>query len=338
MQTGIKWTKFSLLGAGILCLAALPALADVPNGGSNQNIPDPGTLNYVQGSAYLQGQQLNNKNLGNSEMAPGQVLHTTTGRAEVLLTPGVFLRLGEHSRVKMMSPDLNNTKVELLEGEAGIEVDEIHPQNDLQIVDNGVTTQLTKRGFYEFLANPAKVLVFTGEAEVNTGDGQHRDVKKHREMALENLANQKPHGFKIKNAEDALFNWSKLRSQYLAEANHQYADEYGYAGGPGWYWNPWGMGWDMAWGPGWGWGGPAWGWGAGWGWGPGWGWGGPGYWGGGPIMYYHHEPDYDDMPGHGANLHGDFQGGAHGSGFHGGTLRGGSGFHAASPGGMTHAR
>lgn len=307
MDTAFKRMKFSLLGVGVLCLAAVPALGDVPNGGGNQNYPQPGTLNYVQGSAYLQGQQLNDKNLGNSDLAPGQVLRTTDGKAEVLLTPGVFLRLGAHSKVKMISPDISNTKVELLQGEAGIEVDEIHPQNDLQVVDNGVTTQLTKRGFYEFLANPGKVLVFTGEAQVESGNGQHQDVKKHHEMALQAGAQEKPQNFKMKNAEDGLFNWSKLRSQYLAEANQRYTHEYGYPGASGWYWNPWGMGWDMAWGPGWGYA-PGWDWGEGWGWGPAWGWGfaGPGYWGG-PV-FYHHEPDRDDLPTHGANLHGDFRG------------------------------
>ncbi|HEV2135352.1 MAG TPA: hypothetical protein VGR47_14045 [Terracidiphilus sp.] len=284
MITGIKGIKFLLLGIGTLCLAAFPAAGDVPNAQGNQSYPEPGTLNYVQGSAYLQGQQLNDKNLGNSELAPGQVLHTSTGKAEVLLTPGVFLRLDDHSSVKMVSPDISKTQIEVRNGEAGIEADEIRPQNDVQVIDRGVTTRLVQRGFYEFFANPAKVLVFTGEAQVDTGDGNHQDVKKHHEMALAAVGEAKPQGFNINHAEDALFNWSKLRSQYLAQASQQYAHEYGYGDAPGWYWNPWMSGWDMAWGPRWGWG-PGWGWGAGWGWGPGWGWAGPGFWGG-PVFRF----------------------------------------------------
>jgi hypothetical protein len=285
MITGIKGIKFLLLAAGTLCLAALPVLGDVPNGQGDQNYPEPGTLNYVQGSAYLQGQQLNNKNLGNSELAPGQVLHTSTGKAEVLLTPGVFLRLGDHSSVKMVSPDISNTQIEVLKGEAAVEVDQIHPQNDLQVIDQGVTTRLVQRGFYEFGADPAKVLVFTGEAQVDEVDGSQQDVKKHHEMALAAGGEGKPQSFKTSNAEDALFNWSRLRSKYLAEASQRYAHEYGYGGAPGWYWNPWMPGWDMAWGPGWAWG-PGFGWGAGWGWGPGWGWAGPGFWGGPVFRFY----------------------------------------------------
>jgi FecR protein len=319
MNTAVKWKRFSLLGIGVLCLAALPALGEVPNGQGNQNYPEPGTLNYVEGSAYLQGQQLNNKNLGDSEIAPGQVLRTKTGKAEVLLTPGVFLRLDDRSAVKMISPDITNTEIEVLKGEVGIEVDEIHPQNDLQIQVKGVATRLEQRGFYEFIASPPKVLVFTGEAQVEINE-REQNVKKHHEMALVARTRERPHGFKMKNAEDSLYNWSKLRSQYLAEANQQYENEYGYGGAPDWYWNP-GFGWDWAWAPGWGWG-----WGPGWGWGTGWGWGGPGLWGG-PAFYYHRAPGRVGFN-HGGNLHGDF----HSGGFRGGALRGGGALHAGGMG------
>jgi hypothetical protein len=287
MSTAIRRLGFSLLGISALCLAALPALGDVPGEQSDPNFPQPGTLNYVRGSAYLQGRLLNGANLGNQDLAPGQVLNTTTGKAEVLLTPGVFLRLDDHSSVKMLSPDISHTRIEVLSGEAGIEVDQMQPQNDLEIVDQGVTTRMVQRGFYEFSANPARVRVFTGEAQVETGNGNHQDVKKNHEMILG--VDARPQSFNSGKAEDALFNWSKLRSHDLAEASRQYAGEYGYAGAPGWYWNPWTPGWDFAWGPRWGWGAPGWGWGAGWGWGPAWGWGGPAFWGG-PVFHYRLRP------------------------------------------------
>ncbi|HEX5435205.1 MAG TPA: FecR domain-containing protein [Candidatus Angelobacter sp.] len=276
MATRSNW-KFSLLSIAALCLAALPALGDVPNGQGNHGYPGPGALNYVQGSAFLQGQQVTD--LGNSQLAPGQVLHTTSGKAEVLLTPGVFLRLDSQSAVKMISPDISNTRIELLKGEAGVEVDEIQPQNNLEVVVQGVATRLVKRGFYEFAANPPSVLVFTGEAQVDTGNGNRQEVKKDRKMLLTAGANEKPQSFNAEEARDDLFQWSKLRSDYLAQANRQYATEYGYSAAPGWYWNPWTPGWDWAWGP-------RWGWGMGWGWRPGWGWGGPAYWGG-PVFHYH---------------------------------------------------
>lgn len=322
--------KFALLGTAVLCLGALPARADVPAGNGNANIPEPGTLNYIQGSANLAGKQLNNQNAGKIEMNKGQILHTQDGKAEVLLTPGVFLREDDHSSVKMISPNLTNTKVALEQGEIGIEVDEIHPQNDLQIVDNGVTTQLLKKGFYEFIASQPKVLVFSGEARVETGDGTYQKVKKHHEMALVASAQARPRRFNGNDAQDNLYNWSKLRSQYLAEANQRYAHKYGWGrwgGYPGWYWNPWALDWDWAWGPGWG---P--GWGFGWGWNP---WWGPafGYGGGFTVPLYHRHFDYDDHPGF-RGRRGDHDGGDHGGrGRFNPSLRGVGGFLRSVPGG-----
>ncbi len=62
-------------------------------------------------------------------------------------------------------------------------------------------------------------------------------------------------------AQDALYNWSSLRSQYLAEANLNLASEYAGYGvmAPGWYWDAgfWGYTWlpgdGLLWSPfGWG--------------------------------------------------------------------------------------
>jgi len=318
-----KGLKSALLGIGVVCLAALPAWGNAPAAPGFQNQPMPGALNYVEGSAFLQGQKLNSSSVGTSTMDPGEVLHTANGKAEVLLTPGVFLRVNENSAVKMISPDLASTQVELLSGEAGVEVDELHPQNNLEIIDNGVTTRLGKTGFYEFLAgqsgnnagDQAKVLVFSGKAQVETGDGHHQDLGKGREMALVPDATMKPQKFNTSEAQDSLVSWSKLRSQYMAEQSEQYADAYGWAGYPGWYGNPWGLGW--------GWAGP---------W-AGWGWGGPGFWGyPGPVFYggyYHHF-------GHGYYGHPGIVGGFHGHPGPVGGFRGGAGFHGG--GGMRGGR
>ena len=230
MRTRIKTLRFAVLGMAALCLSALPALGDIPTASGNFSYPEPGTLNYIQGSANLSGKPLNNHDVGNTDMNPDQVLHTGMGKAEVLLTPGVFLRVADHSSVKMISPDIANTKVALISGEIGVEVDEIHPQNDLQIEVNGVTTRLLKQGFYEFFANRPRVFAFSGEAQVETGDGMVRNVKRDHEMALVAGAEAKSRRFNSSHAEDNLYNWSKLRSQYMAEANRRYGREYGWRG------------------------------------------------------------------------------------------------------------
>ena len=99
-------------------------------------------------------------------MNAGQELTTEQGKAEILLTPGVFLRVGENSAVKMISPDITPTEVEIDRGRAALEVDEIHNENDLEVTTAGVTTRIIKTGYYEFNADQPSVMVYKGEARV----------------------------------------------------------------------------------------------------------------------------------------------------------------------------
>ena len=228
----------AIAGLGLLGMPAFGA--DLPNANQPSNLPQPGTLNYVEGSAYVDGSPINNKSVGSIELQAGQELTTGAGKAEILLTPGIFLRVDANSAVKMISPELEQTQVELEHGRLGVEVDQIFKQNMVQIVDNGVTTQLMKTGYYEFGANPAEAMVFDGQAEVQIGDGKWEKVKGHHELALAEGVREKTADFDSHPTNDNLYNWSELRSHYLAEANNQIAGEYAYVPGfnPGWYWDP----------------------------------------------------------------------------------------------------
>jgi hypothetical protein len=237
----LNMMMIGLLGLGI---SGAPAFAD-----QMQAPPaHPGTVNYVEGAAYLEGQPLKSKDAGDATLEAGQELTTGKGKAEILLTPGVFLRLDSDSAVKMVSPDLTLTQVELDKGRGGIEVDEIHDQNNLQVIDAGVTTRLEKKGYYEFDADQPTAMVFKGEARTQVADGKWSKIKGGHELLLkagadgQSLAKEKPRDFDT-NAPDDLYKWSSLRSQYLAEANNEIAPQYAEAGyAPGWYWNPSGWG------------------------------------------------------------------------------------------------
>ncbi len=123
---------------GGLLLAA--ALGSAPAWGTpdRPNAAYPGTLNYVEGQASIGSQALNPNSIGSAVLAPGQTITTEQGKAEVLITPGVFLRLGDASAVKMISPSLTDTEVAIQRGEATVEVADIHKQNQL-IVDEGTS-------------------------------------------------------------------------------------------------------------------------------------------------------------------------------------------------------
>lgn len=234
------------LKAFLLSLATLCAPVALAQ---SANPAVPGTINYVEGSAAIDGRALNQQSVGSAQLAPGQLLQTANGRVELLLTPGVFLRVGENSAVKLISPSLLSTQVELDRGHADIEVDEIHPKNNLQVMVAGANTRLLKNGLYAFDAEKNSLRVFKGEAELQQrGDGLNLiKVKGTREVQLASNETLKSASFDRKQAEDSLYQWSSLRSQYLTEANINLASAYaGYGGiGPGWYWDAgfWGYTW-----------------------------------------------------------------------------------------------
>jgi len=213
----------------------------------NRQSANPGTLNYVEGQASIADRTLDSKSVGSTELQAGQDLATGNGKAEILLTPGVFLRLGSDSHVKMISPNLTNTELALNQGVAMLEVDEIHPQNDIRISQPGASTQVLKTGLYEFNAADRDVRVFDGKADVQANDHEVT-VKGGHELALNTDGKLKAHGFDKKQVaqSDELYRWSSLRSEYVSEANVESARLYvanGWYGpgwfGPGWYWNRW---------------------------------------------------------------------------------------------------
>jgi len=161
---------------------------------------NPGALNYVEGSVLLNGNQLSRQDVGRAYLQPGGILATTTGKAEILLTPGVFLRIDDNSAVKMVSPDLTKTQVEVEQGRAAVEVDQIFPQNDLEVVDAGVATQMLKPGFYEFSAGQPTALVFQGKAVIRESNGRTLDIKDHHEVKLVANAEEKSTGFDTRDA------------------------------------------------------------------------------------------------------------------------------------------
>jgi len=205
--------------AGSCLLAAILSVPAWGNNTDNGHNAMPGTLNYVEGEASMGDQTLNSKSVGTADLENGQVLQTGSGKAEMLLTPGVYLRLGSNSSVKMISNSLTNTQVSLRAGEVMLEVDQLYKENFIHISQPGADTRVVKAGLYDFDANRHIVRVFDGKAIVSA-DERNTTVKKGHEVAL-NSARLKAADFDKKEVtqSDDLYRWSSLRSQYLSEAN-----------------------------------------------------------------------------------------------------------------------
>lgn len=207
----------------------------------------PGVVNYIEGNALLNGRPVSATKLRSTFLNANDTLSTDIGKAEVLLTPGVFLRLGDNSRIRMVSPSLTDIQVQLERGEAMIEVDDLVKDNHITMLAPGTSVGILKTGLYRFTTDPAPTAaVIDGKAEVVMGDRKVSLGKGHQ-VAL--AANVKPEKFDRKK-EDDLYAWSNVRSEYNAAASYQSAKNAGgnnYGGwgglgfggwyGPGWYWN-----------------------------------------------------------------------------------------------------
>jgi len=94
------------------------------------------------------------------------ILRTEEGRAEVLLTRGVYMRIGDKSSFKMLTNRLIDTRLEILTGSAVVEADEIVKDNNLTILAGEATVAVNKHGLYRFDLNTGSIKVFDGTASV----------------------------------------------------------------------------------------------------------------------------------------------------------------------------
>jgi hypothetical protein len=231
----------TILKAVLLLLSVTPLYGQAL--GKNANPGQPGTLNYVEGQVSIDGAPMTVHSIGTTTLQPGQSIATKLGRAELLLTPGIYVRVGANSVVKMVSPDLTHTEVALESGKVDVEVDNIYKENDILIDQGGSQAQLLKPGLYAFNTPKATMRVFDGEAAVlpigNPQDKKYVLVKANHKLML-NGEPAKPAHFQKEGSQDGLYAWSSLRSEYLGEANENVASEYAGVDGfnPGWFWDP----------------------------------------------------------------------------------------------------
>ncbi|HEX4170022.1 MAG TPA: FecR domain-containing protein, partial [Bryobacteraceae bacterium] len=205
----------------------------------------PGVVNYVEGNAFLNGREISTRNQKTTFLNANDTISTDLGKAEVLLAPGVFLRIGDNTAVRMVSPSLTDTQVEVKKGEAMIEADDIVKDSHVTVVNGGGTAVIEKNGLYRFAGNePRRIAVLEGKVQVSYGD-RKSDVGKGHEIVLEDRL--KTNKFDTKQQDD-LYAWSNVRAEYNAASSFQAAKDvdlssyggawggYGFSGfaNPGW--------------------------------------------------------------------------------------------------------
>ena len=177
-----------------------------------------GLLHYLEGTVTVDGNTIEQKVGKFTEIKENSVLKTAQGRAEILLTPGVYLRVGENTQIKMLDNRLLSTRVELLTGTAIVESDD----PEVSVKDPAVTIiykdyeiQPLKFGIFEIATDSNDMKVYKGQAKVAAGP-THAVIREGHDLIFSAaLLSEK---FNEKQADD-LYLWARDRSGSLSAAN-----------------------------------------------------------------------------------------------------------------------
>ena len=194
-----------------------------------------GMIYFTEGEVYLNAQQPIQATPPDFPlMTNGQVLRIGSGRAEIILAPGVFLRLDSQAAMKMLDYRLEDTQAELQKGTALIEVVQLPKDGRPQIKLGETATSFKGMGLYRFQADSRELRIFGGSAEVRAGD-RKLDAGRGRMVRL----GSPPSSSKFNTKEtDAFHDWAARRSFLLysssAEARRQITNWEATASGQSW--------------------------------------------------------------------------------------------------------
>jgi hypothetical protein len=152
-----------------------------------------GLITYLQGPVLLDGKRLVLQYARFPQMREGQTVSTARSRAELLLSPGVVLRLAENSLMRLDSATLADTRVTLKQGQALLEVVQLAEGNRIQIAIGEVIVEPARPGLYRIgifqnatqnSVGQTTLRVFGGEAAVRSGPIM-ADVKRGMAISLD---------------------------------------------------------------------------------------------------------------------------------------------------------
>jgi hypothetical protein len=124
----------------------------------------PPLIVHIEGKVHADGQSMQQSGAGPAEIRINSQVSTGGGRAEVILSPGVTLRLGENSSFRMLSK-VSGPRIQMLTGSAFVVAGEILKDPQVTVVCEDAVT-VSNPGVYRFDANPAWWAPDRGAADV----------------------------------------------------------------------------------------------------------------------------------------------------------------------------
>jgi FecR protein len=205
---------------GVSALWALLAFVSVPTlplVGQSVISTHSGTVHFSEGAVYLGNEPLGS-HLGRFPSVPkGAELRTAEGRAELLLTPTVFLRIDAKSAIRMLTNELSNTRIELLAGSAVVDSAGPSPGTSVTLLYRDWSLRILEQGMYRIDADSARLWVLNGKVQVSDGNDQRR-LSVEQGMYLRFATVLVPDR-SLDQPRDAFSTWVESRQQTIAADN-----------------------------------------------------------------------------------------------------------------------
>jgi len=189
----------------------------------------------MTGEVSINGVPVNPIDTASVTIEVGRRIRTGQGMAEILLSPGSFLRLGKASELTLETVGTREIRARLQRGEALVEA--LDSGAGLTIEQSGVTAIVRNPGLYEFNQKRSIVAVYAGRARLNKDDQEF--------VATAGIGVGTSHFRVFRTSPDpgnTLLSWSRSRSERLSWASRLSAQENSGGArslGPRWLWDPW---------------------------------------------------------------------------------------------------
>ncbi len=180
-----------------------------------------GVINFFEGSAFVNDQPVVSQAGTFSSVKNGETLRTEKGRVEVLLTPGVFLRIDENSAFRMVSDSLTDTRVEFLRGAAILDSNDTHGKIAVTLTYKAHDVRFPKPGVYRIDSDTGVLETYTGEAEISSAGQTPKTIDESHEFFFTIDLETSKYG---DGAVDEFSEWARSRAETIA-ADNQAAEQ-----------------------------------------------------------------------------------------------------------------
>jgi hypothetical protein len=128
-----------------------------------------GIIDCIEGEVFLDEEPESLSKSRYVQIKIGQRLRTQKGRAEVLPGPDVYLRLGENALLRINRNQLDDTRMELEQGPALVEIAQENKGIITKVQVSDSIVEITKAGLYRLDAGSGELQVYGGTARITCG-------------------------------------------------------------------------------------------------------------------------------------------------------------------------